>query len=200
VDTNDDDAVWDAASSTKQDEPRYHGQSSSEVLFRDASMFRNGYHSDSLLSAVPTTHRRKEFWRPTMAEKMQLERDPWETEDGLSLELPPEDLLQTLSDAFFKNTMMPIIHRPSFEKQLEQGLHRRNGMFLRVVLLVCANGARWYDDPRALDDRWPVPLSAGYRWFRQFEPWHKLFVDIISLQDAQLLVVSKVGWLDIHVG
>lgn len=196
ADTNDDDTVWDATSSTRQDQPRYHGQSSSEVLSRDASIFRNGYHSNRILSAVPATHRRAEFWRPTPAEIRLLKQDPWETEDGLALELPPDDLLRILLDAYFDHTLFPIIHRPLFEKQLNEGLHKRNGVFLRVVLLVCANGARWCDDPRVLDDRWPVPLSAGHQWFRQFKPWHKTFVDQISLWDAQLIVVSiHLGWV-----
>jgi hypothetical protein len=190
VATDVDDTVWDATSSTKQNEPRYHGLSSSAALSRDANMFRNGYHSNSVLSDVPTTHRRPEFWRPTAAEMRHLNQSPWETEEGLTLELPPDDLMLLLIDAFFEHPFFPIIHRPMFNKQLKEGLHRRDGVFLRVVLLVCANGARWCDDPRVLDERWPVPLSAGYRWFRQLEPGHQTFIKQISLHEAQLLVVS----------
>lgn len=189
IDTNDDDSIWDTASSMRQGEPRYHGLSSSIALSRDAGMLRNGYHSGSILSNVRPT-RRRQFWQPTAPEMRYLSQSPWETEEGLSLELPPDDLMPIIIDAFFSYVFFPFIHRPMFEKQLKEGLHRRNGTFLRVVLMVCANGAKWCNDPRVLDDRWPVSLSAGHRWFRQLEPGHKNFIDQISLHDAQLVVVS----------
>lgn len=195
LDVSNEDVVWDASSSTKPDEPRYHGQSSSEVLSRDAGIFRNGYNA-SILSTVPTTYRRPEFWRPTTAEMRVLNPSCWELMDGLDRELPPADLLPTLVDAYFDNAFFPVIHRPLFEKQLREGLHLREIAFLRVVLLVCACGARWCDDPRVLDDRWPVSLSAGYRWVRHFTTGRRSLVGPqLSLWDAQGLVVSVGVWL-----
>lgn len=192
---NSEDTVWDATTSIKPDEPRYHGQSSSEVLFRDASIFRNGAHYEHLLPTVPTAHRRPEFWRPTSPEMRRIHRDPWQinSNERPSLELPPDDLMPIVLDAYFDNEFFPVIHRPMFEKQLREGLHLREAAFLRVVLLVCACGARWCNDPRVLDDRWPVPMSAGYRWLRQIDMWNQQLIERqISLWDAQALVLLTV--------
>jgi hypothetical protein len=94
-----------------------------------------------------------------------------------------------LIDVFFKAAFFPVIHRGMFEKQLNDGFHKRNGTFLRIVLLICATGARWCDDPRVLDRRWPVPLSAGYQWFKQLSYGEKSFAEDTKLEDAQLQVV-----------
>ncbi|CAE6444712.1 unnamed protein product [Rhizoctonia solani] len=188
VDGNDEDIVWNKSASGRE-VPSYHGFSSLEVLFRDAGVLRSGYSPDGTLPTIPTIHRRPEFWRPTPAETRHIERRPWDSEEGLALELPPDDLIPVLLDAFFDVSFFPIIHRGMLEKQLKEGLHKRDGTFLRIVLLICANGARWCDDPRVLDERWPVSLSAGHRWFRQFDPWQKSPVERIDLKDAQLLVL-----------
>ncbi|KAG8689573.1 hypothetical protein FRC11_001853 [Ceratobasidium sp. 423] len=191
VDGNDKDVVWNSSASGRE-VSSYHGFSSLEVLFRDAGVLRDGYSPGSTSPTIPTTHRRPEFWRPTSAETRHIERCPWDSKEGLALELPPDDLIPILVDAFFDVSFFPIIHRGMFEKQLKEGLHKRDGTFLRIVLLICANGARWCDDPRVLDERWPVSLSAGHRWFRQFDPWQKSPVERIGLQDAQLLVLLAI--------
>ncbi|KAJ1301740.1 hypothetical protein OPQ81_008973 [Rhizoctonia solani] len=191
VDKHDEDIVWNGSSS-KRDVSSYHGFSSLEVLSRDAGVMRNGYCADSILSTIPTAHRRPKFWQLTPPEIRHVKRCLWNSEEGLALELPPDDLIPDLLDAFFNVVFFPIIHRGMFEKQLKEGLHKRDGTFLRVFLLVCANGARWCNDPRVLDERWPVPLSAGHRWFRQFDPSRKSLIEQIALEDAQLMTLIAI--------
>jgi hypothetical protein len=41
-----------------------------------------------------------------------------------------------------------LLHRPTFEKEIAEGLHKRNATFGAVVLVVCAIGSRYSDDPR----------------------------------------------------
>ncbi|CAE6470886.1 unnamed protein product [Rhizoctonia solani] len=187
LDKNDEDMVWNR--SGRREIFRYYGLSSVELLSHDAGVLRNGYNPSSILSTVPTTHRRPEFWRPLPAETRYLKNCPWDSEKGLALDLPPEDLIPVLVDTFFKTLFFPVIHREKFEKQLKEGLHKRDGTFLRILLLVCANGARWCDDSRVFDERWPVPLSAGHRWFRQLTPWQKSPLEQVNLQDAQFLTL-----------
>jgi hypothetical protein len=178
---------------SQNNEPRYHGQSSTEILSCEAMLLRELFGASHTYSPTTFPMRcRPEFWRPTTAETRMLNNDAWKMDKSLALELPPKDLMPTLLDEYFKNInrFFPILHRPLFEKQLEEGLHMREPNFLRVVLLVCANGARWCDDPRALDDGCPVTLSAGYRWFRQVESWHKYLDFGTSLLDAQILLAS----------
>ena len=84
-------------------------------------------------------------------------------------DFPPPDLLTRLIDAYFThlNIYMPLLHRPSFEKCLQEGLHLREQNFGCVVLLVCANGARWViDDPRAAGSPGGEP---GAQWVEQVE-------------------------------
>ncbi|KAJ2917368.1 hypothetical protein MD484_g3051, partial [Candolleomyces efflorescens] len=68
----------------------------------------------------------------------------------MSREFPEPDLLNVLVGLYFKhiNIELPLLHRPTFEKEIAQGLHIRHNTFGAVVLLVCAMGARYSDDPR----------------------------------------------------
>ena len=65
-------------------------------------------------------------------------------------EFPEPDLLSALVGHYFKhiNIELPLLHRPTFERDIAQGLHERNATFGAVVLLVCAMGSRYSDDPR----------------------------------------------------
>ena len=63
---------------------------------------------------------------------------------------PPDGLMQHLIDCYFKrmNVAIPPLHKPTFEKGIADGLHKRNTTFGAVVLLVCAIGSRYSNDPR----------------------------------------------------
>ncbi|CAE6387365.1 unnamed protein product [Rhizoctonia solani] len=189
VDNTEEDAVWSATLSSREQVQHYHGVSSLEILSRDAGVLRNGYSPDSAPSTIPAIHRRPVFWQPIPAQIRYIKKYDWDSKNGLSLDLPPDDLIPVLVDTFFKAAFFPVIHRGMFEKQLKDGLHKRDGTFLRILLLVCATGARWCGDPRVLDERWPVPLSAGHRWFRQLVPGEKSPMEDIKLEDAQLQVL-----------
>jgi hypothetical protein len=191
---DDGNAMWEAAP-TNLNHPRYYGHSSSCVLSRDALVLRHDIHSGQpRSSSANRSFPRAEFWYSSGIEKKLLQQHAyglWEAEK-MMLELPPKDLMPILLDAYFRNTFFPIIHRQLFETQLRDGVHKQEKTFLRLVLLVCANGARWCDDPRVFDERWPVSRSAGHQWFGQFEMWHRNLVvtNELSLWDAQILVVS----------
>jgi hypothetical protein len=81
-----------------------------------------------------------------------------------SLEFPDPALLDTLVGHYFKhvNIELPLLHRPTFERDIAQGLHRRDATFGAVVLLVCAMGSRYSDDPRVqLSDEDLFPDADG---------------------------------------
>ncbi|CAE7179852.1 unnamed protein product [Rhizoctonia solani] len=187
---NDEDVVW--RNLPKRETSTYHGSSSLEVLSRDAGVLRSGYDSPSPRPTILTTHRRPVFWQPPPAETKYISNSVWDSEEGLALDLPPEDLIPILVDTFFRMLFFPFIHRGMFEKQLKANLHKRDGTYLRILLLICANGARWCDDPRVLDERWPVKLSAGHKWFRQLAYWQKNPMEQIGLQDAQLITLFAI--------
>lgn len=90
---------------------------------------------------------------------------------------------------------------------MREGLHRRDSDFGCVLLLVCALGAQYSDDPRViLDDAWPTGLSqeeteqfrnwrwhsAGWKWFLQVQDYKNLLnLSEQKLADLQIICVSK---------
>ncbi|KAL1695513.1 fungal-specific transcription factor domain-containing protein [Schizophyllum commune] len=107
-------------------------------------------------------------------QKLSWDIMPWEQslvqdEDYEPLDFPEDDLLQHLIDVYFEipNMLNPILHRPTFEKELSEGLHKTDWYFGAVVLMVCASAARYTSDRRVLlpgNDDW---RSAGWKWFNQ---------------------------------
>ena len=65
-------------------------------------------------------------------------------------DFPPQDLLDSLVELYFRNVndVTPLLHEPTFRKDVAEGLHCRRGEFGAIVLLVCANAARFTRDPR----------------------------------------------------
>ncbi|KAF7296798.1 Zn(2)-C6 fungal-type domain-containing protein [Mycena indigotica] len=86
---------------------------------------------------------------------------------------PPIPLMNELVELYFANVniYLPLLHRPTFEKNVRDGLFLSNDPFAGTVLLVCAVASRWHSDPRVgapggigvgLDDRYgrgPVSYS-----------------------------------------
>jgi hypothetical protein len=65
---------------------------------------------------------------------------------------PPDDLLMTLVNHYFReiNIFCPLLHRPTFVSDVVARRHYTDRDFAPIVLLVCAIGARFSDDPRVL--------------------------------------------------
>lgn len=106
---------------------------------------------------------------------------------------PESDLLTTLVTTYFTfiAPMLPFLHRPTFMKALDNGLHRRNDKFGALVLLVCATASRYSDDPRTLLEDGHLH-SAGWKWFRQVEPFTSGVLSCPELYDLQVAVVSMI--------
>jgi hypothetical protein len=114
---------------------------------------------------------------------------------------------------------MPLLHRPSFERAINEGLHLQDDKFGANLLLVCANGARYSDDPRVLCDtehkqnnegqeddksgeekesdngsanrgRQHLSHSSGWTWFDQVQKAKKSFLTPSNLYDLQFYAVS----------
>ncbi|KAJ7172842.1 fungal-specific transcription factor domain-containing protein [Mycena crocata] len=125
--------------------------------------------------------KREEFWDPS----------PWEasthTETHTVLIFPEPDLLRDLVDIYFTqfNIYLLIVHRPTFERELRDGVHLRDPRFGAVVLAVCAVASKNSSDPRVL-----LPdqgeLSAGCRWYAQIQGPFSGTVETASLYDLQL--------------
>ena len=74
----------------------------------------------------------------------------YERDDATPFDFPEATLLKSLVANYFKhvNYELPLLHRPTFEREIAEGLHRRDIAFGSTVLLVCSLGARYSTDPR----------------------------------------------------
>ena len=113
-------------------------------------------------------------------------------------EFPDMDLLRHLVDCYFDNfnLMLPILHRPSFVRSIQQGLHKVNQGFGAVVLLVCAIGCRVTDDPRVVREISPVASCTAWMFFYQVNSIQKLHYLPHSLYDAQIYPVCLPGFFN----
>ena len=109
-------------------------------------------------------------------------------------DFPPDDLLDTLVELFFRksNDLLPLLHEPLFKRSIREGLHLRHGGFGATVLLVCANAARFTEDPRVLLDGSDDRHSAGWRWYQQVENTQRLELSPATLYELQLCAVRVI--------
>jgi hypothetical protein len=84
--------------------------------------------------------------------------------------------------------MVPLLHRPTFIRAFDHGLHLRDDKFASLVLLVCATASRYSDDPRVLLENGHT-LSAGWKWFKQVEPFSSTVMAGPELYDLQVVAV-----------
>ncbi|KAJ3551665.1 hypothetical protein NM688_g4573 [Phlebia brevispora] len=129
---------------------------------------------------------REEFWD-------DLSRDSqWITPPEYAYPIqafPEPPLMQSLVELYFSNLniFLPLLHRPTFEKELRDGLHLVDEGFGAVVLLVCALGAKFSDDPRVLLDGVKSVHSSGWKWFQCVQSVRKAFRLVPpSLRDLQI--------------
>lgn len=88
------------------------------------------------------------------------------------IQWPDDALMRKLIATYFATTdlMLPIIHRGSFEENVNRSLHQTDAAFAKLLLLVCAAGSRYVDDPEVYvrDDEGELDVSsAGWKYFIQ---------------------------------
>ncbi|KAJ6467070.1 fungal-specific transcription factor domain-containing protein, partial [Mycena vitilis] len=96
---------------------------------------------------------------------------------------PSQAHMAEFIDSYFThhNMYLPLLHRPTFERNIADGLHLLNDGFAATVLLVCAIGSRWAVDPNISDS----DLTCGWEWFNQVGPVGNHFFGQASLYDLQ---------------
>jgi hypothetical protein len=104
---------------------------------------------------------------------------------------PPPDLAKELIDNYFRhaNIYLPLLHRPTFDRDIKANLHHLDIGFASVYLLVCSVGAPFSQDPRVLLDGEESLQSAGWRWFKQVVDIQKLRFSSSTLYDIQSCAV-----------
>ncbi|KAJ7144001.1 fungal-specific transcription factor domain-containing protein [Mycena epipterygia] len=138
---------------------------------------------------LPWTSRRLHYWT----------LKPWEiTAPQIhSYSFPSPDLAAHLIDLYFTrvNIYLPLLHRPTFERGVQTELHRRDDNFAAILLLVCAVGSRWSDDPRVVPPSGTEGVGAaktgtgrlacGWGWFDQVPLVGKHIFGQATLYDLQ---------------
>ncbi|KAJ7179778.1 fungal-specific transcription factor domain-containing protein [Mycena filopes] len=135
---------------------RFHGKSSGAMLVKAAVQLREGYEQKDM----PWVSRRMQYWAFDPVKNRVPHVGPFV--------FPEADFLSALIDLYFaqKNVYFPVLHRPTFERSIADGLHTRDESFGAIVLLVCGIGARFSDDPRALPPG-EDSLRCGWQFFDQ---------------------------------
>ncbi|KAF8557065.1 hypothetical protein OG21DRAFT_1435731 [Imleria badia] len=108
---------------------------------------------------------------------------------------PDEDLGMALVDLYFVhlNPLAPLLHRPTFEQQIMQGVQLRNPCFGSVYLLVCAVASRYSDDPRVFLDTVEGRASEhslGWKFFQQVQMVRRTLLGPPCLEDLQTYCLS----------
>ncbi|KAF8625882.1 hypothetical protein AX15_005149 [Amanita polypyramis BW_CC] len=151
------------------------------MLIQTAMELKNEYTGrESAIEKKELTTKRPEYWT----------NKPWEQSSVISKQpkytYPPDDLLQDVIDLYFRhfNLFFPLLHRPTFERSVAEGLHLTNHGFGAVLLLVCAVGARYSDDRRVVLDGDDGYHSCGWKWFEQVQVVRRnlLAPDLYDLQ------------------
>ncbi|KAF8643172.1 hypothetical protein AX16_009214 [Volvariella volvacea WC 439] len=174
--------------SINQGDYRFFGKSSSAMLIQTAIELKNEYTGNEV-EKPQLSHalaKRPEFWSVR----------PWEQAAAQSpqtiYDFPPEELIHQLVDLYFKHTniFLPLLHRPTFERLIQEQLHQRHEMFGAVLLLVCAVASRYSDDPRVRLDGEKGFHSNGWKYFHQVQLVKKSLLSPPSLYELQFYCLS----------
>ncbi|KAH9926301.1 fungal-specific transcription factor domain-containing protein [Epithele typhae] len=160
---------------------RYHGNSSALVYIR-AVMFLK-----ATPAALSEAREKQARIRSRYAQRPWLRRTKFDKMPVFT-QFPPDDLMYDLIDLYFRewNDLNPILHEPTFRKSFDAGVHYHDGGFGATVLLVCANGAHFSNDPRTFLKDHPEPESAGWQWYGMVEEARKIALAPAQLYDLQI--------------
>ncbi|SPO23033.1 related to transcriptional activator Mut3p [Ustilago trichophora] len=103
--------------------------------------------------------------------------------------LPDRDLIKDLFDVFFTqlHPLMPIVHRPSLERDLATGRADKDSAFRGFVFTILAIASRFSNDPRVLADSGD-PDTAGDHFAAASRLYHQVYA--ASLINVQVMVLT----------
>ncbi|KAF5370577.1 hypothetical protein D9758_001905 [Tetrapyrgos nigripes] len=160
---------------------RFFGDSSGFMLMKSAHVVKSEFTG---VDSFNSRHfKRPKFWTAQHWEIPQ-QHTPTYT-------FPENDLLVHLISLYFEkvNAFLPVLHAPTFKRNITQGLHLRNHQFGATVLLVCALASRYSEDPRVLAIS-GEELSAGWQWYRQVEVIRQSLFEIPTLFELQVYCLA----------
>jgi Fungal specific transcription factor domain len=101
----------------------------------------------------------------------------------------PDDLVRSLIALFFRHVAptFPVLDRRKFEDAFNRRLHRESGQHEALVLLVCAIGSTYSNDPRIASNSGNTP-GDGWRYFLHGRDWLQCLTPA-TLPELQILTV-----------
>ncbi|KAH6899488.1 fungal-specific transcription factor domain-containing protein [Coprinopsis sp. MPI-PUGE-AT-0042] len=101
---------------------------------------------------------------------------------------PEPDLLDHLVQVYFQtiDNLVPVFHRPSFERAVKAGLHHTDTCFAKCLLAMCAIAARHSRDRRVIENPGDPEMKAGHQWFSQIEVFKQSFEKPPTLYELQM--------------
>ncbi|KAL1673774.1 fungal-specific transcription factor domain-containing protein [Schizophyllum commune] len=151
---------------------RYFGKSSNVHFIKSAMDMRDGYAGASYDHLDFEIKKRMEYWT--------LRPSP--------LTFPEHSFLLELVDLYFKTneSWVPIMHRPTVDRDLANRRYLRDRSYGYLVLTMCALASRHTDDPRVFADRRPgSENSAGWQWWSQVEITRRSYRSAPALCELQ---------------
>ncbi|KAF6764452.1 fungal-specific transcription factor domain-containing protein [Ephemerocybe angulata] len=132
-----------------------------------------------------TKHIRPEFWA---VHPWDQAPPPTHTE----FDFPEPDLLQDLVELYFTYLEVygPLLHRPTFERGIKEGLHLSDRGFGGTVLAVCAVASRFSNDERVILEGTNSLHSCGLKWYRQLDVFNESSLRAPSLYEMQALCLA----------
>ncbi|THU83748.1 hypothetical protein K435DRAFT_423220 [Dendrothele bispora CBS 962.96] len=153
---------------------RHFGKSSNALFFMDILG----------LKKYPDICKRLEFWSALTFEFC----GPAIEEPPSSFDFPNDAHLRELVNVYFTlhHPYYPLLHKPSFERDLSEGLHHRDEDFGKLVLALCALASRYTDDSRNLPQPHHSSLGLGWKWLQQVNLFKRpSLMSLVSLHELQ---------------
>ncbi|KII90943.1 hypothetical protein PLICRDRAFT_174295 [Plicaturopsis crispa FD-325 SS-3] len=183
---------------------RFFGESSAFRLIEQAQKAKTQPDGSPLAQFSRLPQKRCRFWAPLDFYAPQLEQSAF---------LFPEPLLlSALVDAYFTrlNIYLPLLHRPTFEQGIADGLHLRDNGFGALVLCVCALGSKFSSGTRNFSQDESDGDSDGWKWFNEVQILRRSLHARPGLYELQIICLCvvflqgssapHVGWTLIGVG
>ncbi|TFK44394.1 fungal-specific transcription factor domain-containing protein [Crucibulum laeve] len=156
---------------------RFFGQSSAFMFVQHASSMKTKYTGTQTVE----NFRRPSYWNIRPWERLSADAHT------PNYVYPDPDLIESLVSLYFSHIhiLTPILHRPSFEKSVREGLHLYDRGFGMILLMVCATASRYSMDPRIFSDDDDSGISCGWKYFSQIPTIRNFLVYQATLYDLQ---------------
>ncbi|EST07534.1 Zn(2)-C6 fungal-type DNA-binding domain protein [Kalmanozyma brasiliensis GHG001] len=169
-----------------------HAKANSSMPSAGAIGHNSGDKASSASAPRPLYPTNSKEWIQLLRRKntVAVGRDDAATEEWFErYTLPDRDLIKDLLDVFFQqlHPLMPIVHRPSLERDLATGRADKDSAFRGFVFTILAIASRFSNDPRVLADSGD-PDTAGDHFAAASRLYHQVYA--ASLINVQVMILT----------